>query len=374
MRIIHRLRKVPKPAGTLALSALCSLSLVFSSSASWQNEAAGPGAAVWVEEAAPDGSAAAPPAPLAGGGPEIPAGASVTYVDGKAVSITNPDGSRTMLSADGTPLTESGTHTDGNAARGQDGADSAASAQDTETPTQDASGTSEAGTDANTDTAAQTPSASDPNLVASGGREIDLRKPMIALTYDDGPLSSVGNRIMDLAEQANGRVTFFMVGERVKSHADEVRRMTANGHEPANHTYSHKYLNKLSAAEIRAQVQSCSDVIEEVSGVRPALMRLPGGNRNQTVLQNVDMPIVLWNIDTRDWATRNVQSTVDAVLGKVKDGDIVLMHELYSQTADASAVLIPALSAEGYQLVTVSELARFKGKTLLPNQIYYSIR
>ena len=86
----------------------------------------------------------------------------------------------------------------------------------------------------------------------------------------------------------------------------------------------------------------------------------------------VDMPIILWNIDTRDWDHKNAQKTINEVMSKVKDGDIILMHELYNATADASDYLIPTLTAKGYQLVTVSELAQYKGVTLQPNKVYYS--
>ena len=86
------------------------------------------------------------------------------------------------------------------------------------------------------------------------------------------------------------------------------------------------------------------------------------------------MPIILWDIDTRDWSTRDRDKTIAAVLGKVKDGEIVLMHELYTSTAEATETLVPQLTAQGYQLVTVSELASLRGKTLEPNQVYYSLR
>ncbi|MBQ1625215.1 MAG: hypothetical protein II096_04230, partial [Erysipelotrichaceae bacterium] len=87
----------------------------------------------------------------------------------------------------------------------------------------------------------------------------------------------------------------------------------------------------------------------------------PGGNKNNTVLQNVNMPIILWNIDTLDWKTRNAQSTINAVVGHVHNGDIVLMHSLYMSSANATRRLVPELIDEGYQLVTVSELLKYKG-------------
>lgn len=198
-------------------------------------------------------------------------------------------------------------------------------------------------------------------LIASGGRYIDPNKPMVALTFDDGPYAPVGNRIMDSLELYNGRSTFFVVGNRVMTYQSEVMRMANNGHEIGNHTYEHKYLNKLNASQIRSQIELCNQVVASVTGQVPALVRLPGGNKNNTVLANINQPIIMWNVDTLDWKTRNASKTVQAVLSNVKDGDIILMHELYDASGDAAVTLIPALVQRGYQLVTVSELARFRG-------------
>ena len=207
-----------------------------------------------------------------------------------------------------------------------------------------------------------------------GGRNIDPSRPMVALTFDDGPLTDVDNRILDSLAQHGGKATFFMVGDRVASRAAVVKRMAAEGHELANHTLNHKYLNKLSEAEVRAQVQQCNDVIESVSGVRPTIMRLPGGIHNASIRANVQMPMIQWSIDTLDWKTRNADKTVAAVVGQVKDGDIVLMHDLYSSTGEAAERIIAELTNQGYQLVTVSELAAAKGQTLQAGQVYSAIR
>ena len=204
----------------------------------------------------------------------------------------------------------------------------------------------------------------------SGGRLIDPSKLMIALTYDDGPYAPVGNRIMDCMEKYNGRATFFVVGNRAGSYQEELRRMQASGHEIGNHSYSHKYLQKLGAADIRKEIEMGNQAVAAVTGTAPALVRLPGGGSNATVLANIHQPIILWNVDTRDWATKNADQTVAAVLGKVKDGDIVLMHELYKPTADATERMVPALAEQGFQLVTVSELIRFRGGAA-PGTLYY---
>ena len=152
-------------------------------------------------------------------------------------------------------------------------------------------------------------------MIASGGRYIDPTKPMVALTFDDGPYAPVGNRIMDSLEQHNGRATFFVVGSRVPSYQAEIKRMHNNGHEIGNHTYEHKYLNKLNAAQIRSQIDRCNQTVAAVTGEAPALVRLPGGNKNNTVLANINQPIIMWNIDTLDWKTRNAASSVQKVLG-----------------------------------------------------------
>lgn len=202
------------------------------------------------------------------------------------------------------------------------------------------------------------------------GRVVDPSRPMVALTYDDGPQPSVGNRIMDCLAQYDGKATFFLVGERVPGFAAEVQRMAAEGHEIANHTQNHVYLQKADAGTIQAQVAQCNAVIQAAGGVSPTLMRLPGGNHNAAVRANVNMPMIQWNIDTLDWKTRNADATVNTILSQVKDGDIILMHELYSQTADATERVVPELVNRGFQLVTVSEMAAAKGYGLQAGQLY----
>ncbi len=209
---------------------------------------------------------------------------------------------------------------------------------------------------------------------AATGRVIDPARPMVALTYDDGPQTDAGNRIMDTLAQYGAKATFFLVGDRCASRAAEVQRMAAEGHEIGNHTYQHKYLQKLGAEQIRYQIDQGSAAIAAAGGVTPTLVRLPGGNVNSTVRANVNYPMIQWSIDTRDWEHRNAQKTINEVLSKVRDGDIVLMHELYGATATATETIVPELVARGYQLVTVSEMAQAKGVQLEPGQLYYSFR
>ena len=115
-----------------------------------------------------------------------------------------------------------------------------------------------------------------------------------------------------------------------------------------------------------------NDAIQAACGVRPTLLRLPGGNHNSTVVANVGMPMIQWNVDTLDWKTRNADKTVAAVLNHVKDGDIILMHELYGATGDAVARIVPELHKRGFQMVTVSQMAAAKGRSLEAGKLYSS--
>ena len=103
------------------------------------------------------------------------------------------------------------------------------------------------------------------------------------------------------------------------------------------------------------------------------LLRPPYGAKNATVLRAIGKPAILWSIDTLDWKTKNSGSTINAVLNHVKDGDIILMHDIYSPTADASATIIPELVNRGYQLVTVTELANHRGG-LQAGKVYGAFR
>lgn len=202
---------------------------------------------------------------------------------------------------------------------------------------------------------------SDPTHVLSNGRYIDTTKPMVALTWDDGPKPSVGNHLMDLLEANNGRGTFFIVGERIDQSVDEVKRMAADGHEIGNHSWDHdEKLSKRGSDYIRNEFDKTNQKVAEVTGITPALIRLPGGIVSDDVRNTVTQPMIYWSVDTLDWKTRNAQSTIDAVQSSIKDGDIVLMHELYDATSQACDTLIPWLNQQGYQLVTVSELIQFR--------------
>lgn len=204
---------------------------------------------------------------------------------------------------------------------------------------------------------------------------IDPTKPMVALTFDDGP-SGVTSRILDSLEAYGARATFYMVGNRMNGYQDTIRRMVALGCETGSHTWNHTYLTRFSAEGLHSNLNQFDVTLHSITGSRSTTMRPPGGFINSTskqALASYGVPAVMWSIDTLDWKTRNAQSTINTVLTQVRDGDIILMHDLYSATADAAAVLIPELINRGYQLVTISELASCRGG-MQPGQVYHSFR
>lgn len=178
----------------------------------------------------------------------------------------------------------------------------------------------------------------------------------VALTYDDGP-SKYTSQILDCLEKYGAKATFFVVGTGVNSFPDTVKRAHALGMQIGNHTKTHPRLTTLSQSEVASQLNSTANSVKSLIGQAPALVRPPYGSYNNSVLSTAQLPFILWSIDTLDWKTRNAQKTIDAVLSEVSDGDIILMHDLYLPTAQATEVIVPALIERGFDLVTVSELA-----------------
>ena len=199
---------------------------------------------------------------------------------------------------------------------------------------------------------------------------INPNKKMVALTYDDGPYTQVTNRILDTLEENNGRATFFVVGSRVNTYKDCIKREFALGCEIGNHTYNHTILTSVSASTIKAEIADTNKVVEKITGQAPKIVRTPGGAVNSTVKANVNYPMFNWSVDTLDWKYRNSSSVVSSIKSNVRDGSIVLMHDLYGSTASASEEIIPWLVKNGYQLVTVSELMAVKGIDVQKGQLY----
>ena len=194
-------------------------------------------------------------------------------------------------------------------------------------------------------------------------------KKYAALTFDDGPGSFTG-RLLDCLEKNNAKATFFMVGKEIVSFPNEVKRMAELGFELGNHTYDHKDLTTLSLSKIQSEIGTVDQTLLDLTGQGSSVVRPPYGSIDDNVKASVGTPMILWSIDTLDWKTQDVQQTVDTVMKEVRDGSIILMHDIYSTTVDAAEILIPKLIEEGYELVTIHELAKIKGIELKPGIAY----
>lgn len=198
---------------------------------------------------------------------------------------------------------------------------------------------------------------------------IEPDRPMMALTFDDGP-GEYTAELLAVLEKYNAHATFFMLGQKVSGREAEIQKMLELGCEIGNHSYSHPQLSKLGADAVKNQIGSTNDLLKGVTGTDATVMRPPYGDYAGQAAANVGLPIILWNVDTLDWKTRDTQQTIANVKTWADDGDIVLMHDIHKPTVDAAAELIPYLIGEGYQLVTVSELAEARGITLEPGKAY----
>lgn len=187
-------------------------------------------------------------------------------------------------------------------------------------------------------------------------------KMMIALTFDDGPHPKYTPEILDILKKYDVPATFFTVGENAERYPAVIKRCLDEGHEVANHTYSHGDLSKDSYEEICREITGGENAVYENLDVRTKLLRPPGGLYGKNLISaaaELDYTVVLWNIDTRDWAHTPPGKITEKVLTNIRPGDIVLMHDFIgkdSPTPSALQKIIPRLLAKGYRFVTVSEL------------------
>lgn len=190
-------------------------------------------------------------------------------------------------------------------------------------------------------------------------RIIDPNKPMVALTFDDGPRPST-NRVFASLKKYNVVATFFVIGMYVNGKRDLLRQMTEAGNEIGNHSWSHLNLREITAEEVEAQIRRTDDAIVRATSVYPAFVRPPMGlfdSKLRSVIGN--RQIALWSIDTLDWKHKDWQLTM-ASIRRVQDGDIILIHDLVESTASNIEEMIVYLVEQGYQLVTLSELVKYR--------------
>ena len=196
------------------------------------------------------------------------------------------------------------------------------------------------------------------------------QRPMIALTFDDGPGEYTEELINCLVEN-NAKATFFMLGQNVEAYPEIAKKLSDAGMELGNHSYSHPDLVTIGAEAAAQQVSNTDAALKAATGFEATVMRPPGGSFNDSVKAAINHPLIIWSIDTRDWATKSEDQTYQVVMDNAQDGSVVLMHDIHEWSVKAAIRMIPDLIAKGFKLVTVSELAEAKGETLQSGNAYY---
>ncbi|MBE6991003.1 MAG: hypothetical protein E7430_00285 [Ruminococcaceae bacterium] len=199
----------------------------------------------------------------------------------------------------------------------------------------------------------------------------------VALTFDDGPSGALTERLLDGLLERGAHATFFLCDYRISAFSSVMDRYIPEGHEVANHSATHASLTSLKGDSLAVEIDSTNASIFEKSGAKPTLLRPPGGSYNKRVLDALSdrgMSCIIWSVDPMDWKYLNTDKVVNSIISNVSDGDIVLLHDLYSTSVDAALEVIDILTERGFAFVTVSELAEIKGYDLASGEVYHSFK
>ena len=193
----------------------------------------------------------------------------------------------------------------------------------------------------------------------------------VALTFDDGPSGTYTRALLDGLYDRGVHATFLLCGYRMKDYPDLTRRIYEEGHEIGYHGFTHKSMQSMSRRDIAGELEDSQALLPE--GCQPVFLRPPGGCCSDAVRQVAEvrnLAILSWSVDPRDWATHDTAAVERAVLKNVKDGDIVLLHDMSDSSVQAALDIVDVLLDKDYEIVTVSRLVRLRGVKLRPGQVY----
>lgn len=199
-------------------------------------------------------------------------------------------------------------------------------------------------------------------------------KKLIAFTFDDGPSSNNTNLLLDNLDKYNARVTFFVLGSRVDSNKEVIKRAYLQGNDIGSHTYNHRNLNLLNDSEVISEVEKTNDKIKEIIGVKPTLLRPPYGNLTNHRKELVNMHTILWDIDPLDWKYKNKNRVADEIIEHAHDGAIILLHDIYKSSVDGALLAMEELEKQGYAFVTITEMAQLRGIDLDYQTSYFNMK
>ena len=202
------------------------------------------------------------------------------------------------------------------------------------------------------DTSEDVPGDTSEDTLEGGCQE----KKKVALTFDDGPSNKYTPLLLEGLKERGVHATFFLMGKNIEGKEALVKQMQEEGHLIGNHTYNHVQLDKISKEAANEEIEATNQEIYEITGVYPAWLRPPYGEWRKNLDFYVGMFPVLWDVDTLDWKSKNVDSIMRIVKNEVEDGAVILMHDAYQSSVDAALQIVDLLMKEGYKFVTVDKL------------------
>lgn len=206
-------------------------------------------------------------------------------------------------------------------------------------------------------------------LAVPVGAEEDTK--YVALTFDDGPSGRFTERLLDGLLEREVKATFLLCGYRIEQYPGLTQRIFDEGHEIGLHGYSHKCMSQMCRADLERELNDTAQLLPE--GCSPAFLRPPGGEANDLVSQIArerGLAILNWSVDPMDWNTSKTQQIEQAVLKTVKDGDIILLHDMSDSSVEAALYIVDTLQNQGFRFVTVSQLAQIRDETIQPGKTY----
>ena len=195
----------------------------------------------------------------------------------------------------------------------------------------------------------------------------------IALTFDDGPSKNTAG-ILQTLKANHAHATFFMLGSKMADNSDLIKTILSEGNQIGGHSYSHKYLSEISDKVLEKEMNKSNEAYKAITGLDLELVRPPYGSINTKVKDQYNYSYILWSIDTNDWKHKDTNKTIAGVLDNPQNGDIALIHDTYSSSAEALKQILPELYIRGFNVVTVSELAASQNQTIEKHTIYRSFK
>ena len=193
-------------------------------------------------------------------------------------------------------------------------------------------------------------------------------RKVVALTFDDGPNPATTNQALDTLSKYGIKATFFVLGKNVSGNEEILKRMKADGHVIGNHSWSHPVLSKLSLDEAKKQITDTEDALTKVLGASSKLMRPPYGAITDDIRNSLDLSFIMWDVDSLDWKSKNEASILTEIQREVKNGSIILMHDIHAETVNALPKVIDYLKEQGYEFVTVPEMLHSRLKS---HELFY---